>query len=291
MALPIQTPLQLEMPGAWQSQPSAGALCLVKLPTGVTYALIALELTIAGVAATRAQIAAQIEYVRVKLSGNELWNSTPSQLMARDNFLAGVDTQTAYPGYLMLPIASTWEKDPADGMVTAMGTKDQSAVEIEVKMAAGATINAGAAYAIQDPVSQNTGMVARVIRLNPTLGLIGENTVIDVPPPLPGQRLARIIIQPPVVANFTQWRLMENQSDIIRVKPSFHNRICLAAGRLPQDSNGAIILDLEAYRGISGDTIDLSQASAQQLLLTFATAAPGTFPIALEYLQNVPAGN
>src|SRR6185369_12301503 len=99
--------VQRIVPGAAQSQPSAGGTVIVNLPL-MTWAKLALFHTIAGVAATRAQLVAQISQIIVTISGREVWRGSAAQFIAIQQYYSEIDTQTAFPGFVNLDFLRNW---------------------------------------------------------------------------------------------------------------------------------------------------------------------------------------
>lgn len=287
-----RTPVYREVPGAVLQQPTPSAPFTINMPLK-TYAKMLLFLTATAVAATRAQIAAQVVNIRVAVSGRELWVGTGAGLLALQQFYSQVDSATAYPGYVSFDFLRGWVMDRQDGQDAVLGLSDQATLQIEVTMGAGATINGATIFAYNFQEPEQTGIATRIVRLSPNVGATGLTIYPDLPPPRAGETLLAIHTYPPVVANLTRIGYVADDVRIIDATPSALNRMYVEAGqpRTPQDANGQVTLDFTALTGDPSDGVDMSRVAQHQLEFTFANAAPGTFVMLAEYASPISGGN
>ena len=288
----LGTPIIRELPGAFRQQPAASGTATATLSPGRTYAKILMLFTVAGVAASRAQIAAQLARIRVTVSGEEIMNGTGAELLAIQAYDSQTDSPALWPGFLSLDFMLGWLRSYADGEAGMLGTADQGAVEIETQWAAGATINGAALYAAMDPMPQPAGAVRRFVRVNPTVSALGAFDFPDLPKPRNGESLNALHLFVPVVANLTRMAYLADDVFVYDGPREVMNRIAVEAGspRSPQDANGCVSLDFTAFRGLSGDAIDMSKVASHVLRMTFANATPGTFPIQCELIRRIAPG-
>lgn len=286
------TLIQRIVPGAAQSQPAASSTVVVNLPL-FTWAMLGLYHTIAGVAATRAQMVTQITQAIVTISGREVWRGSFAQLCAIQQLYCETDTQTAYPGYFNLAFLRNWLTDAERGMAAMVGLANQNAMQVELTYAAGATINGLQVYGVRSQTPQPTGVASRIVRGSASISALGVFTYPDLPLPKAGDVLLAIHVFPPVVANFTNFAYIADEVRLIDAPPSFLNRNMAEAHppRTPQDANGMVSLDFTAINGMSGQGVPLGLIGAHTLELTFVTAAPGTVPILCELASEIGAGN
>lgn len=284
--------IQRIVSGAAQSQPAASSTVVVNLPL-MTWYKLALYHTIAGVAATRAQLVAQVSQIIITISGREVWRGSAAQLIAIQQLYSEIDSQTAYPGYINLDFLRSWLTDANRGQDAAVGLADQNACQIELTYAAGATINGIQVYGIRGQAPQPTGIATRIVRGSASISALGVFIYPDLPLPRKGDTLLAIHTFPPVVANLTNIAYVCDETRLIDAPPSFLNRNLVEAHppRTPQDANGMVSLDFTAINGMSGNGIFLGGVGSHQLELTFATAAPGTVPILCEMASEIGAGN
>lgn len=292
MAAPVSTLIQRVVPGAAQAQPSSGGTVVVNLPL-LTWAKLALYHTIAGVAATRAQLVAQITQVIVTVSGRELWRGSAAQLIAIQQYYSEVDTQTTFPGFLNLEFLRSWLADATRGMDAAVGLADQNAMQIELTYAGGATINTIAVYGVRMQLPQPTGTAVRIVRLSASISALGVFVFPDLPLPKSGDVLLAVHVFPPVVANLTNFAYIADEVRIIDGPPAFLDRNATEAHppRTPQGANGMVSIDFTAMNALAGQAVAMNDVGSHQLELTFANAAPGTVPILCEIASHVGAGN
>lgn len=134
---------------------SASGRFSILCPIGPTYKAIYLEPTIAGVAATVAEMRAQISMVRLRINGRAVWELPATNV---------IDLNTWY-GYTatagILPIFLTWDwvrTVPALENL-AWGTANVDSLTLELETAAGATINACTATALVVPEARQLGAI------------------------------------------------------------------------------------------------------------------------------------
>lgn len=286
------TLIQRIVPGAAQSQPSAGGTVTVNLPL-LTWCKLSLLHTIAGVAATRAELVAQILQVIITVSGRELWRGSAAQLIAIQQFYAESDTQTAYPGYLNLDFLRNWLTDANRGIDASVGLADQNAMQVEITYAGGATINGIAVYGVRMQAPQPTGTASRIVRGSASISALGVYVYPDLPLPRAGDVLLAIHVFPPVVANLTNFAYVADEVRLIDAPRAFLDRNAAESHppRQPQGANGMVSLDFTAINGLSGQGVPLGEVGSHQLELTFENAAPGTVPILCEIASMIGPGN
>ncbi len=96
----------------------AGLIANAIIPVGQTYLESLLYMTIAGVAATRAQINAQVEYVQALVNGIEMWQLSGNELAALAEFYnTGVVGDT---GYLSIFYERPWMLELVAGLFDAV---------------------------------------------------------------------------------------------------------------------------------------------------------------------------
>ena len=292
MGAPTSVLIQRIVPGAAQSQPSSGGTVVVNLPL-LTWAKLSLYHTIAGVAATRAQMVAQISQAIVTVSGRELWRGSGLQLICIQQYYSELDTQTLYPGYLNMEFLRCWLADATRGMDAAVGLADQNAMQVELTYAGGATINGIAVYGVRMQMPQPTGTAVRIVRLSASISALGVFIFPDLPLPKSGDVLLAVHLFPPVVANITNLAYVADEVRLIDAPPSFLDRNASEAHppRSPQGANGMISLDFTALNALAGQAVAMGDVGSHQLEITVANAAPGTVPILCEVASLVGAGN
>jgi hypothetical protein len=259
----------------------------------LTWAKLSLYHTVAGVAASRAVIVAQISQIILTVSGRELWRGSAAQLIAIQQYYQETDTQTAYPGYLNLDFLRNWLTDANRGMDAVIGLADQNAMQAEITYGAGITITSVAVYGVRQQAPQPTGTASRIVRGSASISALGVFVYPDLPLPRAGDMLLAVHVFPPVVANFTNFAYIADEIRLIDAPPSFLDRNASEAHppRTPQGANGMVSLDFTAINGLSGQGIPLGEIGSHQLELTFITAAPGTVPILCEIASLIGAGN
>jgi len=279
----FRTPIAQVLPGVVQGI-AANGIAVAKIPPGATYASITFYATIAGVAATRAQIVAQWTQIRCTISGNEIFTLSGKQLVAIiEYYRTGLIADT---GALTIPFQRLWQKEIAAALNPDWGTLGESSVQFEITQTASA-IDAVAVYAEVEPEAQELGAYMSYQRLTPTFASTG----VFVYPDLYKQAGAFAYayhFEVPVVANLTNVELIADNVSLVNTPPLVLNAYGREGtpNRTPQTPAGFVHLDF-CRRGIDADALPLSM-STLTLRLTFENAAPNTFAIIQEIGQVKP---
>ena len=266
--------------GAAQSAPAASTTQVLRLPQGATYADLILFMTIAGTAATRAQIEAQLANVRVSLSGEEKINLTGKEVIAICEFYeSGVVADT---GMFLLPFSRLWMNGASAQLEPDWGTNSESSFQIELTWAAGTTIDLVQTFARIETTSQELGAHVRPIKLTPTFASTGKYIYPDLPNE-PGTFLYALHYEVPVVANLTNVALLVDDVRLLDCPPAVTDAMQRRGyrARTPQTAKLFVHTDFTS-RGFDSDAIPLGLTRRMELELTFANAAPNSFSIIAE---------
>lgn len=126
-------------------------------PLGITVHAIFLRFTIAGAAATEAQIKAQISRIRLKIDGDAKIDATSTELIALNEFWQRRAGQaTVVDGVLRIDLSRPWDQEisaqdgPAWGLATQNpdGSRGVDSFTAELDIAAAATIDGVEAHAL-----------------------------------------------------------------------------------------------------------------------------------------------
>jgi hypothetical protein len=121
----------------------AGLTATALLPTGITYHAIQLRCTIAGVEATPAEIIAQVEDVKLTLNGDAKIDASAAEIAALHRFWRTKNSLDPIANGILTVWLARPELQEIDGQDgPAWGTLDQNSFNLDVKLAAGATIDA-----------------------------------------------------------------------------------------------------------------------------------------------------
>lgn len=134
---------------------SANATFSILLPIGPTYRAIVLEPTIAGVAATVAEMRTQISMVRLRINGTARYELPATTLLDINTWMG----YTATAGLLPICLTYDWLRTVPAFENLAWGTRNVDSFTLEVTLAAGATINACTATALIVPEARDLGMI------------------------------------------------------------------------------------------------------------------------------------
>lgn len=157
----------------------AGNIANAIVPVGQTYLESLLFFSIAGVAATRAQINAQVEYIQILINGIEVANLTGNEWAALAEFYkTGIVGDT---GYLPLFYERPWMQELVVQRGFAYGMVGQNSFQFNVKLAAGATIDGISLCHRVDPVSEPLGRHVEIRKQSHTFASTGQDRIIDLP--------------------------------------------------------------------------------------------------------------
>jgi hypothetical protein len=134
---------------------SASATRSILVPTGPTYKAFVFEPTIAGVAATIAQMRAQIELVKFKINGRPVYELSADAILDLNAFY-GFPVED---GALFVPLTFDWVRTVPAMENLAWGTRNVDSLAIDIKLAAGATIDAIVGNALMVPEARDLGLI------------------------------------------------------------------------------------------------------------------------------------
>ncbi len=280
-----RSPLLKKLAGAITGIAASGTM-VVKFPPGQTYLEIALQCTIAGTAATRAQLESMLLSCRLTVSGVEKWTLTAKQLIAiAEYYNVGVVGAT---GFLMIPFERLWMVGIDAQVGPAYGTLGESSMQLEITQDATSTIDAVTAWARISPVAEPLGAHMRAARLTPSFASTGLS-IFDGLPKNPDEFLYALHFQVPVIADFTNIAVVADEVRLVDASWTVINQFqAFKAGplRTPQTAKLFQTLDFTS-RGFDGDALRLNMASLV-LELTFANAAPNAVNIIAEIGTTAP---
>ena len=181
MGIPFSTALRT--PYVTQNVPfqgvGAGLLANAILPVGQTYLASLLFFSIAGTAATRAQINAQVEFIQILVNGVEAGNLSGAEFATLAEFYrSGVVGDT---GFLPLPFERQCMQELAVQRSFAWGMQGQNSFQMNIKLAAGATIDAITLCHRIDPRVEVLGRHVEWRKQSHTFGSTGQDRIIDLP--------------------------------------------------------------------------------------------------------------
>lgn len=157
----------------------AGNIANAILPVGQTYLASLLYFSVAGTAATRAQINSDVEYIQLLLNGVEVANLSGNFWATLAEFYrSGIVGAT---GYLPLNFERQYMQELAVQRSFAWGTAKQSSFQINVKLAAGAVIDAITLCHRIDPRVEVLGRHVEYRQMSHTFGSTGQDRIIDLP--------------------------------------------------------------------------------------------------------------
>ncbi len=274
---PFLKPLPGAVTGIGASQPA-----VVKCPPGQTYEDLYLYCTRAGAAATRAQIESMLDDIRLTVSGQEMFNVSAKQLIARNEWYQAIQGDT---GFLRIPYARFW-MTVTDALASSQrganyGTLGESSMEITLQQNNTSDIDAITVFAVIRPVAERLGAHVEMKRLTPNWA-VGTN-LFDGFQPDPTKFLYALHFEVPDVTKFTQIAINADGVRVIDNMPwAALDQIALAGPkpRVPQTAKGIKTIDF-ARVGLDDDALRLTMDSLI-IEATFITTAPGLVPIIAE---------
>lgn len=280
-----QSPIVRELPGSVTSV-GAGQTAVVKIPPGSTNLEIILSCTIAGVAATRAQLETMLLNIRGTVSGVEKWSLTAHNIIAITEFYR--TTAIGDTGFLVIPFEELWMSELGAKLNPAYGTLDQTSFQIEIDQDAASTIDSIKCYSRIAARAENLGGHVRFAKLQPTIASTGLYNYMDLPKN-PKEALKALHLKVPVVANLTKLAYIADNTRLVDATPGVINTLYRLSdpNRTPQTAKGYVHLEF-TNRGIMADAVPLTMAE-QILELTFANVAPNQIEVIAELLTPEPA--
>lgn len=164
-ALQNNTQLLLPINGAVTGLGTAG-IAKVDIPPGQTYGEIILFATIAGTAATRAELASMWTQLIFAIDGDPLFVLSAQELMSIVEFY---DTGSiGDTGYFRIPFQRLWMENRPDQIAPALGLGAARSVTISITQTS-STIDAVQVLAQVNPVVEELGVYVRYERITPAV--------------------------------------------------------------------------------------------------------------------------
>ena len=259
----------------------AGQVATCRLPPGLTYAEIIVRCTIAGVAATRAQLETMLTTARLTISGVEKFSVQAIDLIAIAEFYRTGCIGDS--GYFVIPFERLWNQGVAAQLDPNYGTEGESSVVLELTQDGASTIDAINVFARVNPKAEVLGAHVILRRFTFNVSATGKFLYPDLPI-IPGEYLNALHIRVPVVANLTNIALITDDVRFLDVPPSLLTQLYQLANpvRTPQTAKLYVSVDF-ANRGYDSDTLPVGLLKSQVLELEFANAAPNAVTVIGEY--------
>lgn len=263
----------------------ANAKLIFRIPPGPTYLFQQFRFTIAGVGATKAQIAAQVLGIRFLVDAVEKFNLTGSQWVDWCEFYRGGSVQLGVVNHSWY---RPWMEDlrNQDGPAYGMAAADSFTCEITLA-GAGITIDKIQLYnSIID--SEDLGDHVIVVRQSYNFAGTGVFTITDIPK-WPQTRMMAIHVAPPA-GGTSVLSLVEMLADNTRVvygEPDvIHSRSRLPTSSRTSQTNWRLHLD-PTFRNRFIETFPMTMQDLR-LNLTWSVAAPTAFDLVFELFQPAP---
>lgn len=273
---PVIKPLQGIVTGIGANQ-----VATCRFPPGLTYTELVIRCTIAGIAATRAQLEAMLTTARFSVSGVEKWSVQAIDLIAIAEFYR--DGCIGDSGYFVIPLERLWMEGVKAQLDPNYGTDGESSVVLELTQAGGSTIDGITAYARVNPMPEALGAHIMLRRFTFNVSSTGKFLYPDLPN-IPGEFLYALHIKVPVVANLVNIGMVTDDVRLLDVPPGLLNQLYKLSNpvRTPQTAKGYVHVDF-AQRGFDSDALAVGDLKSQVLELDFANAAPNAVTVIGEY--------
>lgn len=256
-----------------------GGRATARIPVGATLLNAFLRFSIAGVAATPAQIAAQVTRIRLIVDANILIDASGSNLVDIANFYR---PNAVANGILPLYMARDWMQEIQAQDGPAYGLGDAASANIEVQFAAGSTIDA-ISYRNETVAGEPLGAHTVTLSQQYNYTAAGLIEIADIPRN-PNYGLFAMHLFTPK-ANITNIQIVADNALLLDAAPSeIEARYNLFVGSRTPQAN-ALALDF-TYRNRAADILPLTMQD-MRLRINF-TVAPGNFPIVYEQARVAP---
>lgn len=259
----------------------AGSVATLRFPPGLTFCELVVRCTIAGVAATRAQLETMLTTARLTVSGVEKFSIQAIDLIAIAEFYRTGCIGDS--GYLVIPLERLWMQGAKAQLDPNYGTDGESSVVLELTQAGGSTIDAITAYARVNPAPEALGAHIITRRFTFNVAATGRFLYPDLPI-IPGEYLYALHIKVPVVANLTNIAYITDDVRMLDVPPSLLTQLYQLSNpvRTVQTAKGYVHVDF-AQRNFDSDGLPVGTLKSQVLELEFSNAAPGAVTVLGEY--------
>lgn len=273
---PVIKPLQGVVTGI-----GAGQVATCRVPPGLTYAELIVRCTIAGVAATRAELEAMLTTARLTVSGVEKISVQVIDLIAIAEFhRVGCIGDS---GYFVIPFERLWMSGVNAQLDPNYGTEGESSVVLELTQAAGSTIDAINVFARVNPKAEVLGAHHILRRFTFNVAATGKFLYPDLPI-IAGEFLTALHIKVPVVANLTNIALVTDDVRFLDVPPSLLTQLYQLANPVKTSQAAKLYVSVDfTNRGFDSDALAVGLLKSQVLELDFANAAPNAVTVIGEY--------
>lgn len=259
----------------------AGQVATLRFPPGLTYAELVVRCTIAGVAATRAQLEAMLLTARFTVSGVEKFSVQAIDLIAIAEFYRPGCIGDS--GYFVIPMERLWMDGVKAQLDPNYGTEGESSVVLELTQAGGSAIDGMTAYARVNPQPEVLGAHIMLRRFTFNVASTGKFLYPDLPI-IAGEFLYALHIKLPVVANLANVGVITDDVRLYDVPPSLLTQLYQLGNpiRTPQTAKGYVHVDF-TMRNFDSDALAVGDLKSQVLELDFINAAPGAVTVIGEY--------
>jgi len=264
--------------GDWQIPVASGRVTF-PIDTAKNVHAVNMFWTIAGVAATEAEMAAQIGMIRVYVGGKRMWEMTAAQILALHHYYHDKDTAIVFAGQLpikltpaMLPLTDA-TKGYAYGMLSDRDKSKRNTFVIEVNMTAGPiTVDAcEMELEYDDEPADTIKYHVRWIPYGTTWPAASRQTLDQIAHE--SNALAVLGYHIVTAGTVTRVEHVVNDADVISDRPlGLNNMDLLTAGRSPQA--GFVHLDY-ATKNDPKAFLDISRLVNEYLRLTWSVAPNG----------------
>jgi hypothetical protein len=259
--------------------PAAGGKTTYSIDTARNVHGLYLKWTISGVAATGAEMAAQIGMIRVRLAGKLVWELTAQEILVLYHFYNdrfGIFTEAGVLPLIFTPLMLPLGDDTKQyrlGMLSDRDASKRNTFTVEINMTAGAiTVDACAVeLETDDEPSEKIGYHIRWLRYGSTWAATSKQTLDKIS--LESNALAVLGYHIPTTGTIDRLSLKINDVDKIGdTDMDIYNLFLHRAGRTPQAGYYHIDFTL-ANNPLA--FLDVSRLINQYLALTWSVAPTG----------------
>lgn len=281
---------------------AAGSKAVLNLPVGPTYQVPSLYLRdAAGVVATKGEIQAGVDRIRVLVNGKTKWDVSGAEAVMLAEFH---NSGSVANGTLPLYFAEPWQQVEAQGADTrpeggfinqvgpAWGTAGLNSMTIELWIAAGvpgAEVVNAELYALQTEPTE-LGAHAVILRQTRSYAGVGTDRIIDAPRGQASDGLNDLTLKAIHIgdANVSNVEILADRSRLLYTPKTFVEQQYAALQgsnrRTPQ--TGWFSLDFTGFRNRIGDALKLSMRDLE-IAVTFSVA-PADYEVIYEVIDVHP---
>jgi hypothetical protein len=271
--------------------PGVATIANFVIPVGQTYLASVLGFFAAGVKLTKAQMISMIDYIQVLVNGVEVANLSAAEWIALANFYNTNQNGAAVPnagavGFLPIFWERNWMAELVNQRSFAYGMVGENSFQFNIAMNATNTVDSITLCHRVANGAEPLGRHVEIRKQNATFNSLGQFNIIDLPQKDYSSNpdaIAAIHLETDVT-KISQLIVRADQVELWRGTPDQLQYLYHFANDARTPQTGFLSLDF-LNRGWLSDQLP-DNMSQLEVIPTFVTTAPGSFPILIELITG-----